>query len=163
MTLSMSLQTIVILGTLFSSIGFAIDKVLHKKDKKGLYWILAKFWLMLEDMRFPDIPRIISGKILKGFDYLFTPEKGFGKSLMRIILFSLAISCILSITGYVSSPNFQAKDVFILFMISSIILNILFDLFSILVTWKCLKVIEKGGPFEALGASILYPSIEARG
>lgn len=136
---------ILILG-LIAAIMKAVDKLLHKSERKALSRNYRSFINYLMHKKKSNFPKLIASKII---------NKEFNKSSIRIhnlhiLIFSIICSSCAIIIGNViqyknptGSSHYYENQTWIFFVISIFIINLIFDYFSIKITYFHLKKISK--------------------
>jgi hypothetical protein len=150
-------STIIIVMGFFAGIGPIIDRLMLNRHKGRLYDWLLLLWNRLDETNIPNLPRLMAEWSLSIIRRTIGQKIYSIKSIGKIIF----ISALLTTMG-ITLPMYFIIDkhsVSLMFVISCFIflgpINLPFDLITVFVSYKILKIIRLKSPIVGLAAIIL--------
>ncbi len=136
--------TIVIICGFFATLGALTDKLLLHRNKVLLHQRFTAWWIQLFESKFKTLPERLANTILSFRWLLWARSLPWWQSALLFLVINWILTTIAyylakSLSGYQFTRTF-----FYLPWFNVYIVNFLFDLFSVLLTLKVLKIVQSG-------------------
>lgn len=127
-----------------SALGIAFDRILLKRHKSQMHIMLVRWWVLLEDIRLPNLHSLMANYTVRVLKRIFLVKFGIWKA----IIVSMTISFVLTTLAVLFGLHFEANSIdhgswFVLPHFSVYVLNYFFDALTIIITFKLLKIISR--------------------
>lgn len=151
-----SWQTTAVLCALFAALGVVADKLTLSRHKRRLHDRLSGWWIQLDDLPIPELPSTLATRALTVLEKPLNLNKSWWRRLIRLVLLSFLLGflayCVYSVylirmrsaEGRFSFPaDVLSYTIFlsVQYVIMAVV-NVLFDLATILITLKIVRVIS---------------------
>jgi len=138
-----------------AAIGTGLDKFLIDHDKGRLHDFLLRAWIVLDETTVPNLPKLISSKIITAFQKMFGTNFFSFKAIVSTFMISTILTILaLHIGNYILYRHLTLER-FDYIILIAIIINYPFDFITTFITYKAMHVINS--------SSLIYKCLAAIG
>ena len=159
-----SVSVIIVLCTLPAGMGVIVDRLMLRRHKGRLHNALLRYWLHLEELSLPDIWRVFAAYTIRFFSLVFGKKILSFRFIITLILVSFCLTfCAISLGDFLESleqgVEFELSHIMYIMHAWAwavcLLINLVFDTATGLVTVKVLSVIHRSTPCKAIALIVI--------